>query len=234
MLSLLTALALAAPAQADCGARLLRVADDQPWLQRDVRAVLRTVGAPDGVARWLVDLGDAGCGPGGACAPVIEASPQPDRTTAFFAGRVPGPAVGAGDRLTARVTLDDGRTLGVPLRARTGGHANLHTVAVDGADLLLTRPVVQHGPGGARVVVRAVGLDAPRVQAVTLAPAGGDPLSLERRQLHRVAEGEARADLGRTPRTGPATVQGLDAAGVERCFESIDAELDLGWQPAAR
>jgi hypothetical protein len=232
MLSLLTALALAGPAHADCGARLLRVSDDQPWLVEDVRAVVRTDGAPEGIDRWLVDLGEAGCGPGGTCAPVFDASWQPDRTTAFFAGRLVERPADRGAPMEIRLTLDDGRIIDTKADSRTGGHANLHTVAVDGADLVLTRPVLQPRLGGRRVAVRAVGVDAGRIRTLSITPEAGEPAPLDRKQLHRVAEGEARADLGRSHRAGAATLIGLDADGAERCHQELSAELDLGWQKA--
>ena len=232
MLSLLTALALTGPAHADCGARLLRVSDDQPWLVDDVRAVVRTDAAPAGVERWLVDLGDAGCGPGGACAPVFDARWQPDRTTAFFAGRLPERPMDRAAPMTIRITLDDGRVMDALADSRVGGHANLHTVAVEGADLVLTRPVLQPRLGGPRVVVRAVGRDAPRVERLSISARDGIPADLDRRQLQRVAEGEARVDLGRAHRTGAATLIGLDAEGAELCLQELSAELDLGWEKA--
>lgn len=233
MFTILTAIALSVSAQADCGARLLRVSDDQAWLLDDVRAVVRTDRATPGVERWLIDLGESGCGPDGTCAPILDADWQPDRTTAFFEGHVEGHLVTPGTTLTARLHIDDGRTFATGVRARTGGHANLHTVPVEGANLVLTRPVLQPQPSGTRIVVRAVGTDAARIRSLSLTLGETSLTTLVRTQVHRVAEGEARADLGIAHRTGAATLVGLDASGSEVCFQKLSAELDLGWQDPA-
>jgi hypothetical protein len=227
MFTALAALALAGPAHADCGARALRISDDQPWLVEDVRAVVRTRGAPAAVDRWLVDLGDAGCGPDGTCAPIIEAAWQPRRSTAFFAGTLAagGPA---GDA-EVRLELRDGGSVVVPTRSRIGGRANARSQAVPGHELRITHPVLQPQGEQQRVVIRVVGERAGEVEALQLRTAG-QKATLARMQLQRVAEGEARAALGTAKRHGPATVQGLDATGAEVCFQEIEAELDLGFQ----
>lgn len=226
----LLALALAiSPAHAAdaCGVKMVRVASDQPWLEGGVRAVIRTDRPTPGVDRFLLDLGDEGCAPGGACAPVFEASHQPARTTGFFAARLPDAP--ASRRVPVEVALEtrSGRTHVVKTTARRGGGANRNLHDVPGLDAGFTQPVIVPGKGGTRLVTRIVGVKAADVVGVRVALPGDRTLSLDQKQLHRVFEGEARVALEGPHRDGEALVVGLDRDGAEVCYSQVAVELDL-------
>ena len=230
MISVLTALVLSGTASGDCGVKTLRIADDHPWLDGDVRAVIRAEDAPPTVARWLVDLGDTGCGPDGTCTPPLEAAWQPGRTTAFFDARLRAAPGTSEQPLTVLAVFADGRQTETPVTARFHGPANMHAVDVEGAGLVLTHPVFLRQGDGVRVVVRAIGAEAALVRSLSLQGLSDAAVPLNRRQLHHVAEGEAPGAPGAARGSGEATIVGLDVAGAEACFQPIVAELDLGWR----